>query len=163
MRTFFAFLFASTLGFGGVAAFAASNPLPPYPMFAAQPDLAVGPFPVNGPGYVLADTCVPGKPFIRFLILVANIGTLNSQPIDDDTAVTVTQTGQPWDSVGSKLGAIPAGGNQLVRMDLPARAGMKGAIDYVIEVNGKRWFDEYSFANNKMTITVTIPPGMCPR
>ena len=135
---------------------------PPQTTTGVLPDLAIGFNPPEGPGYVVASKCEPGKPLITFLIVVTNIGSLNSQPIDDDSGVTVTDAEDPYWSVASPLGAIPAGHIQAVNLSLPGRAGLHGAHEFVINVNARAEFEEYSFANNTADITVTIPPALCP-
>ena len=127
----------------------------------AQPDLTIGPNPPDGPGYILASRCTPGQPFVKFLLRVTNVGSITSPAIPDQTAVTATATAHPWWTAGAPLGALSAGQTQGVTLELPAQAGMSGAVDFAIAVNARPWFDETSFVNNRMRITVQIPPGLC--
>ncbi|HEV2908233.1 MAG TPA: hypothetical protein VGX02_03090 [Candidatus Eremiobacteraceae bacterium] len=129
----------------------------------AQPDLTVGPNPPDGPGYVIASHCSPDEPLISFLLRVTNIGSINSQPIPEDKAVTVSDTTDIWWTAGAPLGTIGAGQAQAVRIDLPGRPGVSGKHEFLVSVNAKPWFDEYSFDNNKLTLTLTIPAGLCPK
>jgi hypothetical protein len=135
---------------------------PPQTTTGVLPDLSVGFNPPEGPGYVVASKCEAGKPLITFLIVVTNIGSVNSQPIDDDSGVTVTDEDDPYWSVGAPLGAIPAGHIQALNLSLLGRAGLHGTHEFVINVNAREEFEEYSFANNTANVTVTIPPGLCP-
>jgi hypothetical protein len=129
----------------------------------AQPDLAVSLNPPDGPGYVVASRCTPDEPLISFLLRVTNVGSINSQPIPEDKAVTVTDTTDIWWTAGAPLGTIGVGQTQAVRIDLPGRPGVSGKHEFIVSVNAKPWFDEYSFDNNKLTLSLTIPPGLCPK
>jgi len=135
---------------------------PPQTTTGVLPDLAIGFNPPEGPGYVVSSKCEAGKPLITFLLVVTNIGSLNSQPIDDDSGVTVTDQDDPYWSVGAPLGAIPAGHIQALNLSLPGRAGLHGTHEFVINVNAREEFEEYSFANNTANVAVTIPQGLCP-
>ncbi|HME81006.1 MAG TPA: hypothetical protein VKF82_02905 [Candidatus Eremiobacteraceae bacterium] len=135
---------------------------PPTTTSGVLPDLAIGFNPPEGPGYVVASSCVPGEPLVKFLLVVTNVGSLNSQPIDESTAVTVVDEDDPSWSTGAPLGAIAAGHNQALLLTLPARAGISGEHDFKISVNMRPWFDEYSFANNTTELHVRIPRGLCP-
>jgi hypothetical protein len=130
---------------------------------AAQPDLAVSLNPPDGPGYVIASRCTPDEPLVSFLLRVTNVGSINSQPIPEDKAITVTDTTDLWWTAGAPLGTIGVGQTQAVRIDLPGRPGVSGKHEFLVNVNAKPWFDEYTFDNNKSTLELTIPPGLCPK
>jgi hypothetical protein len=136
---------------------------PPQTTTGVLPDLAIGFNPPEGPGYVVSSDCKPGQPLVKFLLVVTNLGSLNSQPIEDDTAVTVVDVDDPSWSTGAPLGAIAAGHNQALLLSLPAKPGVSGERDFKISVNMKPWFDEYSFANNTTELHVWIPPDLCPK
>lgn len=146
----------------GMALGAGSSGFPSGATLGAQPDLTIGPNPPDGPGYVLAPRCgPPGTPLITFLLRVTNVGSLTSPAIADQTAVTATDTADPSWTTGSSLSALSTGQTVGVKLVIPARAGVGGSVDFEIVVNGRPWFDETSFANNRMKITVQIPPGLC--
>lgn len=146
-----------------IAVFAAllASSFPSGATLGAQPDLTIGPNPPDGPGYVLAERCTPGEPYITFLLRVSNVGSITSPEIMDQTAVTATDVTDPSWTVGAPLSALSAGQTLGVTLHLPARPGVGGAIEFQIVVNGRPWFDEASFANNRLKITVQIPPGSC--
>jgi|SRR5271165_6592289 len=144
-----------------VALAAGSSNFPSGATLGAQPDLTIGPNPPDGPGYVLAQHCTPGAPFITFLLRVSNVGSITSPEISDHTAVTATDTADLSWTTGTSLSALSAGQTQGVTLQIPGRAGVSGEVEFQIVVNGRPWFDEASFANNRMKIVVQIPPGSC--
>jgi hypothetical protein len=149
--------------FGSVALGAGSSGSSSGATLAAQPDLTVGLNPPEGPGYVVASHCgAPGTPFIALFLRVTNAGSLTSPAITDQTAVTATDTADPSWTAGSSLTALSIGQTVGVTLVIPARMGAGGPVDFEIVVNGRPWFDETSFANNRMEITVHIPVGLCP-
>jgi hypothetical protein len=140
----------------------ASASFPSGATLGAQPDLAIEPNPPDGPGYVLAQGCVPGATLIKFLLRVTNVGSITSPAIADQTAVTATDVADPSWTAGTSLGALSAGQTQGVTLQIPARAGIGGNVDFQIAANARPWFDEVSFVNNRLNITVRIPAGLCP-
>jgi hypothetical protein len=155
------FAVLTLLASASLALGAGSSNFPSGATLGAQPDLVIGPNPPDGPGYVLAQHCAPEQPFITFLLRVTNVGSITSPAIADQTAVTATDTANPSWTAGASLGALSAGQTQGVTLQIPARAGVSGAIEFQIVVNGKPWFDDTSFSNNRMKITVQIPVGLC--
>jgi hypothetical protein len=147
--------------FGSIALGAGSSGFPSGATLGAQPDLTIGLNPPEGPGYVIAPSCFPGTPLITFFLRVTNVGSLTSPAIADQTAVTATDTTDPSWTAGSSLGALSTGQTQGVTLALPARAGVGGAVEFQLVVNGRPWFDETSFANNKMRMTVVLPDKLC--
>jgi hypothetical protein len=148
--------------FGSVALGAGSSGFPSGATLGAQPDLTVGFNPPEGPGYVLAEHCgAPGTPLITFFLRVTNVGSLTSPAIADQDAVTVTDTADPSWTAGSALGALSTGQTVGVTLVIPARAGAGGSVDFEIVVNGRPWFDETSFVNNRTKITVQMPERFC--
>ncbi|MBV8365674.1 MAG: hypothetical protein JO194_04160 [Candidatus Eremiobacteraeota bacterium] len=135
---------------------------PPQTTTGVLPDLAIGFNPPDGPGYVVASKCEPGKPLITFLLVISNVGSVNSQPIKEHDGVTIAAVDDPAWSAGAPLGAIAAGHIEALNLSLPARPGLHGPYEVVITVNGRQEFEENSFANNTARVTVTIPPGLCP-
>ncbi|MBV8222554.1 MAG: hypothetical protein JO293_04290 [Candidatus Eremiobacteraeota bacterium] len=125
------------------------------------PDLSIGFNPPEGPGYDVAPDCVIGKPLITFLLVVTNVGSLNSQPIPVASALTIADVDDPWWSIGSPLGAIAAGHNQALTLRLPGEPGMYGTHDFRISINTTGWFEEYSLSNNTTTVSIKLPP--CPK
>jgi hypothetical protein len=148
-------------GSAGISPAAGTSSFPSGATLAAQPDLVIGANPPDGQGFVIARHCTPGEPFVTFLLRVSNFGSITSPAIADQTAVTATDTAdQSW-TAGSSLGALSAGQTQGVTLQVPPRAGVSGEIEFQIAVNAKPWFDETSFANNRMKIVVQIPVGLC--
>jgi hypothetical protein len=147
--------------FASIALGAGSSGFPSGATLGAQPDLTIGLNPPEGPGYVIAQHCVPGTPLITFFLRVTNVGSLTSPAIADQTAVTATDTADASWTAGSSLGALSTGQTQGVTLALPAHAGAGGTVEFQLVVNGRPWFDETSFANNKMRITVAIPGKLC--
>lgn len=88
---------------------AAAAGFPSGATLGAQPDLAVSLNPPDGPGYVIAARCSPDEPLVSFLLRVTNVGSINSQPISEDKAVTVTDTTDIWWTAGAPLGTIGVG------------------------------------------------------
>jgi hypothetical protein len=148
--------------FRGVALGAGSSGFPSGATLGAQPDLTVGLNPPEGPGYVVASRCgAPGTPLITLFLRVTNAGSLTSPAITDQTAVTATDAADPSWTAGSSLTALSTGQTVGMTVVLPARAGAGGPVDFDIVVNGRPWFDETSFVNNRMKITVEMPEKFC--
>jgi hypothetical protein len=149
---------------GPIAALASLMLLLDYPSQTTSgvlADLAIGFNPPEGPGYVVESRCVVGKPLVTFLLVVTNVGSLNSQPIPVNTAVTVTDVDLPWWTAGAPLGAISAGRNQALNLHLNGQAGVHGSHEFRISIDTTGWFEEYSYANNTTTLTIKLPP--CPK
>jgi hypothetical protein len=160
-RTVLGLATCALFAFGSIALAAGSSSFPSGSTLAAQPDLTIGLNPPEGPGYVVAQHCVPGAPLVTFFLRVTNAGSFTSPAIEDETAVTATDTADSSWTAGSSLGALSIGQTQGVTLALPARAAAGGEVEFQIVVNGRPWFDETSFANNKMRITVAIPGKLC--